>query len=369
MTLRWNDYILAEDDSRTTVEDLWRSGSTKGRVAYILGEGFDPRATVGVGRIIASGVASDLHLISIGLGTSSADELTQDLAAQNAAELDRLAAQTKVRRTRIALPQVEERSSAGLKLGRGIIESGILNGPDLIIVDVSALPSGIHFPLIAVILNQFDQGKLQSEFQVVACHNADLDEAIIETGLGSAAALAGFNRYSLEGSQAVRRTKVWAPVVGKGQGEALRLIYDQLEPDEVCPVLPFPSRWPRRADDLVLEHRQLLMDRIEIEPGNIIYADETNPFDLYRALSRLQQEYTEALKILGPVTVLLSTHASKLLSLGVLLAAYEHKLAVISEGATDYSLAPGVDLGALVQNNRLASVWLSGSPYQSGGTT
>jgi hypothetical protein len=141
------------------------------------------------------------------------------------------------------------------------------------------------------------------------------------------------------------------------------MLYDYLEPDEVCPILPFPSRWPRRSDDLVLEHRQLLMDRIEVEPRNLIYADETNSFDLYRTLSRLQHRYSEALKVLRPATVIVSSHASKLLSLGVLLSAYEHSLPVVSAGAVGYSLAEGINIPAISKNDRLACLWLAGTPY------
>jgi hypothetical protein len=362
VTPRWGDYIMGRDDTPRAVEDLWLAAAGKGRIAYILGEGFDPRALVGIRRLVSCGCATDLHLISIGLQTRGTDQATLKLAAANAQELTAVAGLPIVRRTHVAVPEVEEPSSAGLKLARSLIESKCLDDSDLIIVDVSALPSSIHFPVIGAILKQADVGNLSAEVQVVICHNAELDEAIVEAGIGPAAAIGGFSKPLTEDRPS--EIKVWAPVIGRGQGPSLQLLYDHLEPDEVCPVVPFPSRRPRRADDLVLEHRQLLIERIEVEPRNLIYADETNPFDLYRTLSRLQQQYSTALAILGPVSVVLSCHASKLLSLGVFLAAYEHSLTVMSAGASEYSLDPGIDLTAIGTHDRLVSLWLDGSPYR-----
>lgn len=365
MTLRWGDYISGQDGTSRSVEALWKAAAGDGHVTYVLGEGFDPRALVGLRRLVASGCATDLHLLSIMLTTRSGDELTERLASENRDGLEQIAKAPGVHRSRIEVPKVEEPSAAGLKLGRELFSAGYFEATSLIVVDVSALPSSIHFPVIGAILKQADVGSLRAEFQVVACHNAELDEAIIESGLGPPSYVGGFGYTSVETTQASKVTRVWAPVVGKGQGAALQMLYDYLEPDEVCPVLPFPARWPRRSDDLILEHRQLLMDRIEVEPRNLIYADETNSCDLYRTLSRLQRQYSEALKVLRPATVIVSSHASKLLSLGVLLAAYEHSLPVVSAGATGYSLADGVNLQAISNNDRLACLWLAGTPYVS----
>ena len=56
----------------------------------------------------------------------------------------------------------------------------------------------------------------------------------------------------------------------------------------------------------------------------------------------------------------MSAHSSKLLSLGVLLAAYEHKLAVAHVEPTDYDFdQKAVDLEA----NELFEVWLTGEAY------
>jgi len=43
------------------------------------------------------------------------------------------------------------------------------------------------------------------------------------------------------------------------------MLYFSYPPDEICPVLPFPALNPRRGDNLVLEYRDLLFDRLRID--------------------------------------------------------------------------------------------------------
>lgn len=151
--------------------------------------------------------------------------------------------------------------------------------------------------------------------------------------------------------------------MGEHAEAALQAIHTFLTPGDVCPVLPFPARNPRRGDDLLLEHQVTLLDAFRVSPGNIIYASETNPFDLYRTLSRLQEDLGYALRELAPTTLALSTHSSKLLSIGAMLAAYEHQLPIVAAPAADHDVAD-VDFSALSVGNQVACVWLAGEPYR-----
>ena len=112
---------------------------------------------------------------------------------------------------------------------------------------------------------------------------------------------------------------------------------------------------------LMLETQIQLFDTFLVTPGNIIYADERNPFDLYRTLSLLQGKYRMALRALDPTTIALSTHSSKLLSLGALLAAYEHGLPIVAAPALDYELEEADP--SVYGDNRVACAWLAGLPY------
>ena len=96
----------------------------------------------------------------------------------------------------------------------------------------------------------------------------------------------------------------------------------------------------------------------------MIYAHEANPFDVYRALWRLSDRIGRALEPLGQATVVTSVHGSKLLAMGVLLAAWERRLPVVTTVATGYLIEEGTDLDVLAADNRLVGLWLLGAPYR-----
>jgi hypothetical protein len=189
-----------------------------------------------------------------------------------------------------------------------------------------------------------------------------MDSAIREEGADDPGPLSGLNFGLTQASDATIRA--WAPVLGEHQAEQLAAIHAHLEPDEITPILPFPAANPRRADDLIVELRPLLFERMGVEPGNMIYAHEANPFDVYRALWRLSDRFARALQPLGRTTVVTSVHGSKLLSIGALLAAWECKLPVVTCVATGYLIGEGADLEALTAENRLMGLWLLGEPYR-----
>lgn len=74
-----------------------------------------------------------------------------------------------------------------------------------------------------------------------------------------------------------------------------------------------------------MEYRELLFDQLRVDPRNIIYSSEYNPFEVYRQIRRTALHYHEVLGLIGGCKVALSALCSKLMSLGVLLVAYEMK--------------------------------------------
>jgi len=206
---------------------------------------------------------------------------------------------------------------------------GDVSGYTDIVVDISALPRGIYFPLIAKILHLLDTTPENTgrrpNLHVVVAENPLLDRCIQDDGIDETAAYLHPFGASLEMEATADHPKVWIPVLGERQGTQLVRIYDLVMPDEIAPVLPFPSVNPRRSDDLLLEYRELLFDRLRVEPSNFIYACERNPFEVYRQIGRAVFHYREALQPLGGCKVVLSALSTKLLSVGTLLVAYELK--------------------------------------------
>ena len=196
----------------------------------------------------------------------------------------------------------------------------------------------------------------------IVCENADIDEHIVAEGGDTADYIDPFRGQGGLASDPDPIT-IWAPVLGERQPATLRKIHEMLEPAEVKPFLPFPARNPRRGDDLIADYHSLLFEGWGVETRGFIYADERDPFDIYRQLGELADDYRQSLEPLGSARTVVSAHSSKLLSLGILLAAYEHTLAIVHIEPTRYRL----DLERVnTENNELFSIWLAGEAYASG---
>jgi hypothetical protein len=367
MTGRWADYVIAFGGPDDDPEPLWAAAAAarlEKRSMYVLGVGFDPRSLVGLQRFLALDHPNDpvVGLVELPPPSAGSGLSARALATDNKNAFADLVRGVEVRT--IEHKEVHSRSNAGPRVARALTDATFVADIGHLIIDISALPAGLYFPMIAATLTSVDRNvtDFPEQVQVVACENPDVDAAILKLGVHEAAVVGGF-RGALEHESNPTGTVIWAPVIGEHAGPALQAIHDFLGPGDVCPILPFPARNPRRADNLMLEHQVLLLDAFRVTPGNLIYADERNPFDLYRTLSRLQEDFRQALAVLAPTTLALSAHSSKLLSLGTLLAAYEHTLPIVAAPAIDYEISD-VDLVALALGNQLTCTWLTGVPYQ-----
>lgn len=335
-----------------------------GTLLFVAGSGFDPRATRSLQRLVEVSPRKVDALI-IGMPDAGTDPAVAHLAQQNMAEIERLSEITGGGAGRQHAPvDLSDGRSLGRLISRTFQDEGWLDRYDEVILDVSAMPRSVFFPLVLGVLQRAhlpasDARHWPGDLHVSVCEDPLVDAAILEEGASAAAALGGFSRSA---RPAKPSTTIWIPVLGERAQARVETIYDELEPDETCPVLPWPATDPRRADRLVLEYRQLLFDRIRLEPRNLIYAAERNPFDLYRTLSALQRRYIDALSPLGPVAVILSSHSSKLLSLGVLLTAYENGLEVQHVSPGKYSL--DLDFTSSSSSSDIYDLWLTGLPYR-----
>ncbi len=362
MTLRWSDYVLARSDDVTAT---WVEAARIGNTVLVIGEGFDPRTLLILKRLLDSGAASDLTVVSLALAPPGSGSERAQTAAANLAELQQTCASAGLAHHRVAYPeQVYEPRSVGRLLFRSLYESEVMQNAGHIIVDVSALPTGVYFAVMAGILTMADSGQFGGELQVAVAENAALDGLIHGVEVDTPHPIPGFGFEVELDPRAARPVLVWAPVIGENALPQLEAIQQGVVPDEICPVLPFPAFDPRRADQLLLDVRELLIDGLEVEPANFIYADESNPFDLYRGLSRLHDRYRAALEPLGQAAVVISIHSSKTLSLGALLAAYEHRMPVInaSRERQHYVMNDERVTAELIDATRVVTLWLVGLP-------
>ncbi len=163
--------------------------------------------------------------------------------------------------------------------------------------------------------------------------------------------------------------RVLIAILGEGQRGQLERIYNLVIPDEICPVLPSPSSNPRRGDEILVEYRELLFDQWRVEPRNIIYASEQNPFETYRQIHRAVRYYNQVLAPLRGCRVVVSAVSSKLLSVGALLASYELKGAEMSVGlahveAQGYNIDKEEREESVGSEEEIFALWLVGDCYE-----
>jgi hypothetical protein len=341
-------------------QDVW-SRPADGPILFVAGAGYDPRASVVLERL-RQVTQRRVDGLLIALPEESTDEAVRPLALANRARIAQLIEDGGGELHEQPLPEHQDSGALGRLISKGFQASGLLDGYKEIVIEISAMPRSVFFPLIRGVLlrahAELEPDRWDGDLHVAVCENPAADESVLGEGTRAMAPIGGF----AEPGAPKPRTTIWVPVLGEGGLTRVKRLHEELGPDEVCPVLPWPSQDPRRGDRIVLEYRQLLFDEIELEPRNVIHAAERNPFDLYRTLGRLHDRYRQALERLDPVAMVLSSHSSKLLSVGVLLTAYDYKLEVQHVGGGGYGLQG--DAAELAAQGEIFDLWLTGEPYR-----
>jgi hypothetical protein len=364
--LRWDRYHIEKGPA---VQTFWQERRRGGRTLLVMGLGFDPRTALILEILVAAGSGPiDVRLLHFDEGPDSVSQKYAKEVAANEAAVRDLVAGVKGTVVDIHVPMVEEdRRVGGRRVGNLATHTG-LGGYVDVIVDISALPRALYFPLIRTFLRHVDSSQSGANRETTNLHVAlsespTFDASVREQLTERAEFLPGF-LGTVELEQDEDMPRVWAPVLGEQQSEALKLIEQKARvldnAPEICPVLPFPALDPRRGDRLLLEYRGLF-DSWRVDPRNIIYASEHNPFDVYRQLCALYDRYSRALKPLRGAKMIISAHSSKLLSLGALLAACDRP-----EVAVAYVEAQGYQVeGPLTRPVDAVpfGIWVAGEPY------
>jgi hypothetical protein len=140
---------------------------------------------------------------------------------------------------------------------------------------------------------------------------------------------------------------------------ALDRIHAYLSFDDVCPILPFPSKNPR-AGDLLAEHFLEQLERAwEVDGRNIIYAAEDDPLDVYRTILDIEEQRRSVFE--DRSVVVLSPVGTKAVALGSLMAALERDLPVVYVEALKYD-QPARE-ATMQTDAELLHVWLHGDAY------
>lgn len=366
----WDHYVFRHGNA---VHDLW-DDLMKDRpvdLLYIAGRGFDVRAQTvmrefvtgqrGSGRKTASA-----KLLMLGFEGYELDDSIVRLTEENAVALEALFSPLGSAETiTIAVPDGEEEASPSDAL-RQRVKTVLdeMDGKTDIILDVSSLPRATYLALLTNILHKLVPTKDVAldkphplyangvNFHVLVAEDAHLDGQIrAEDPSNDLVMIPGFiTAWQAESLQ--DRPLVWFPVLGENRVNQLQKIIDSaLIPmgAEVCPVVPHPSKDPRRADNLLVEYRGPLFDSRKTPTSNILYAHESHPFEAYRQLLGAMQRYKNSMSIMGGCRLVMTPLGSKLITLGAGLACFEMR-------PSDWNARYGVAIPHAEPRRYLASV-------------
>lgn len=381
----WDQYVFRRGNEVFELwEDLFRNREM--RILYITGRGFDSRAPLVLKRLLshlgpqrASIGKASLLLVSFS-GYELSDELQRETEA-NGRELETLfQAFGSTEHESIGMNEEGEDDVTAFHLLReGVMRIlARLDGYTDVILDVSSLPRVLYVTLITAILGKLvpDQGNHNSlaaggvNFQVLVAEDAGLDARIrSEDPKSELVTIPGFSS-GLQMESTREWPSVWIPVLGEGRTSQLEKIMAAIPADaEVCPVIPSPSKDPRRGDRLLLEYRDSLFQRMQTPKNNVLYASEANPFESYRQVYETMERYRKSLSMLGGVRFVITPLSSKLMTIGVSLACFElrpqtaqasHSIAIPYAEPTRYS-AKVADLRQ--SRPELAALLLTGVGY------
>lgn len=363
MTL-WSDYFMTSD-----FEGFWRNRleDDDASVCVILGIGFDPRSLTAINKITAC-ATKPIDCIALILIPPS--ELSEDykkletLTSQNIDSFVKLESINVLSQENVSLKDEEGYLAGGRNTTIAIhkLIDQISSYRD-VVIDISGLPRTLFFPLISFLYDESSKGKIKN-LHVVVTEDSELDGKIKSGEFGSPDYLYTFRPKTLSNDS----TFIWLPVLSSSESNRFEKIHNQIEKDcaEICPILPFPAKNLRRADDILMQMHSVLFERMLISKNNLILCDERGPFDIYRKILEVDDYYRQKLSKLpelNNITTVVSPLASKMLSLGMLLAAIERNLAVSYAEAGSYQINVNVEELRVTGTVSPVEIWLTGEPY------
>jgi len=331
MRRHWDNCIANFDaDVDAFATDYFADGSRQ--VLLVAAAGFDPRSRR-VSTMLANILDGRLSAIFI-------REERPGASAALVAEADANEAALKATVPNCTVHRIDVFADDGAPVGGSRIVSLLADYPvpagvTDVILDLSALSIGIGFPAARILLEDCEAADGRS-FHLMIVSNPEMDDAIASVPSGRAGTVKGFSPPAEADGMGL--AQVWIPQLARGRAAALTRIGAVVQRRyKICPLLPFPARNPRRADDLLAEYRSELVNEWQVDPRDVVYASERNPLDCYRTLSTLKTRFDRTMEGTYEPRMVLSLVGSKVLAAGGLMAAIEHNMAVLYLETESYS--------------------------------
>ncbi|MDE1818906.1 MAG: hypothetical protein KGI19_09940 [Thaumarchaeota archaeon] len=342
-------------------------------ILFILGLGFDPRTTNCLKTLLDIKPKSNLDCMVFNYSDDfNGREPMQTWLKQNESTLNHLIPKSKWKTKQIQMMSGKEHI-ASIEASKKI-EKDDLSGYTDIILDISAMPSSVYFPIVRKILDWIKSDELKLEngkkinFHMVLSENAHLDSLIKEVGINETVTYMHKFVGTLQSEAKQILRKVWIPLLGEKKGTQLEKINEEISPKEVSPIFPMPSKDPYRSKRLLLEHRSFLFDTLVMDARDFIYANEQNPFEVYRQIYQTAVGYYDSFDPLGGCHVVISPLSSKLMCVGALLAAYELQsdgmnVGIVHVENQTYDMENIKDVDQETKKSVQFTMWLAGDCY------
>ncbi|MBX5012218.1 hypothetical protein HJB67_19980 [Rhizobium lentis] len=321
MRKHWENCITNFDEAVSHfIADYFADASR--RVLLVAAAGFDPRSRR-VAQMLADTLGNRLSAIFIREERPGASEALTEKADNNEAALKAIVPNCTV--FRIDVFADDGAPVGGSRVVSRLGQQPVADDVTDVILDLSALSIGIGFPAAKMLLEDCEAASRAFHLMIVS--NPEMDDKIASVPSSRAGPVKGFSPPVEAEGQGL--AQVWIPQLAQGRALALTQIGASIgRCYKICPLLPFPARNPRRADDLLSEFRTALVDEWEVDPRDVVYASERNPLDCYRTLSTLKTRFDRTMKGTYEPRMVLSPVGSKVLAAGALMAAIEHDMAV-----------------------------------------
>lgn len=369
MREHWANCITHRDEDVLTFMRTYFARPER-KVLLLAAAGFDPRANV-IATQLADVLGDRLSAIFVREERPNPSQQLTARADQNEVSLRDLVPASEV--IKIDIFADDGAPVGGHRISKELIKRPVPADVSDVIVDLSALSIGIGFPSARMLLESCE-ARSDCAFHIMITSDPDLDDQITSDPSDRPSPVKGFaptmGPANVDVDQDV--AKIWIPQLAQGRMATLIKIGSQLgDFYKVCPLLPFPARDPRRADNLVTEYQTAIIDEWSVDPRDFVHASEWNPLDCYRRLSRLKMRFDRTMTGTYIPRMVLSPIGSKVLAAGALMAAIDHDMSVQYVETESYSIdetiqANSIDPGNTEQPEKsFVHVILSGPLYKN----
>jgi len=322
MRKHWENCITHFDSDVDKFIDGYFADTSR-RVLLVAAAGFDPRSRR-ISQMLAARLDDRLSALFIREERPGPSDTLLRHADENEAALSAIV-------PNCSILKVDVFADDGAPVGGSRIVSLLEQHPVAdevtdVILDLSALSIGIGFPAARMLIEDCETTSNRA-FHLMIVSNPETDDKISSVPSSRTGPVKGFSPPVVNEEQGL--AQIWVPQLARGRTAALTQIGAAIgRCYKICPLLPFPARSPRRADDLLSEYHTELVDEWEVDPRDVVYASEQNPLDCYRTLSTLKTRFDRTMKGTYEPRLILSPVGSKVLAAGALMAAIEHEMAV-----------------------------------------